>query len=312
MTTTTVEEIEDWVKEIFAQPACWLELRSRMQDGAVRTWELPANGEGRTDARTIADQILKAATRHGKGLNAPEVGYLVVGLRAEGDTKVLNSIGIEVPGKTGQRGPGDPVLEDPRGYGPMAQSMRQNENLHRMMLGSAEQREQGLLRQLDAKDAEITRLRNELSDAAAKHMKIVQLAEDLAHDDLDRELQRRKMALQEKKHDYLESKLEALVPIALNRLTGGGPGKGMPMMGEKMLMQFFGSLKEEQVNGAMTAMGLNEDQAMMLMELYNSYFIKFAREKEAAEKAAGKHAEPKGDETNGTVGPAAAAEGSGP
>ena len=296
-----VEEVQDWVSEVLSQPATLLELRSRMLERPVRSWTIPANDHGKADSGKIASEIHKAALRDGKTLSGPDVGYLVLALRAEGDSKWINSLSFDVPGK-GARKPGDAgELESATQQGLTAQSMRQNENLHRMMLGSAEQREAGFLLQLAQKDAQIAKMQQKLDDAAGERMKIVLLSEELAKDELDREITRRRMTLDEKRHDYLGEKLENLVPILLNRLTGGGPGKGMPMMGEAALMRFLASLRPDQVDGAMSAIGLTEDQQALLGEIYMSYGQK-AKQLEEAKKR--KHAAPPTGGANGAPGPA--------
>ena len=65
------------------------------------------------------------------------------------------------------------------------------------------------------------------------------LAEELAKDDLEREMTRRRMALDEKRTAFLGEKLNDLIPIAMNRLTGGGHGKGMPVAGEQVIICGF-------------------------------------------------------------------------
>lgn len=78
--------------------------------------------------------------------------------------------------------------------------------------------------------------------------------------------------------------------MILNRLTGGGKGKGAPMMGQTMVMKLLASLKPEQVDALTTGLALEPEQIALFGELYMAYGDLAKREQARKQHANRSHA----------------------
>jgi hypothetical protein len=77
-----------------------------------------------------------------------------------------------------------------------------------------------------------------------------------------------------------------LFPIAMNRLLGGGPGKGTPFFGEEMVRQIMGNIKPDEVDAFMRTTNMRPELQALFTELYLAYWQKEQARKAAEEKAA--------------------------
>jgi hypothetical protein len=246
-----------------------IELKRRMLDSRVQLWTLAAN----TDHDKLARRLIETAARDAKTQATSDVGFVIYGFKNSepmpGEQYVA-SYAIDLPGK-GMRPAGYAgELESATLAGNLGQFMRLLENMHRMVLQSTESREQTsqhtidrLLKKIDDQDSVI---RNH----DLKRMQLVELAEELAKDQLAREIQRREMGLRERQQDWLADRLDNLVPILMNRALGGGPGKGAALMGQPLLMRLFSKMTGDQLD-ALQNIGLEPDQLAIIGELYMSY-----------------------------------------
>jgi hypothetical protein len=87
-----------------------------------------------------------------------------------------------------------------------------------------------------------------------------------------RELETRKAVLDEKRHQYLADRLDMLMPLALNRFLGGGPGKGAPA-GTELARSLLGSMSPQQVDAMLTGQPFSwtREQTSVIAELYMSF-----------------------------------------
>jgi hypothetical protein len=265
-----VKEVAEWVAEVLGQRVPLLELRGRILDKRVRTWTLAANGH----PEAIAQEIVLAASRDAKAQHAADVAYVVLAFRSDPPQHAddfVNSLVVEMPGK-GARKPGDAgAIEAPTLAGVISQQMRQTDNLHRMVLANLETRDAAMLRQIEILQGKLDVQEQRRDKEAAERMSLVTLAEDLARDSLTREERRRRLAMEEKRQDWLSERLDSLIPILMNRAMGGGPGKGANIMGQHLLMRFFSTLSSEQIDRMLDQIGLTDDQRSLVAELYLSY-----------------------------------------
>jgi hypothetical protein len=180
------------------------------------------------------------------------------------------SYAIDMPGKGVRPAGYAGELESATLAGNLGQFMRLLENMHRMVLQSTESREQTSQHTIDRLLKKIDDQDNVIRNHDLKRMQLVELAEDLAKDQLARDIQRREITLKERQQDWLADRLDNLVPILMNRALGGGPGKGAGLMGQPLLMRLFSKITPEQFDGIQRA-GLSPDQLAILGELYLSY-----------------------------------------
>jgi hypothetical protein len=78
-----------------------------------------------------------------------------------------------------------------------------------------------------------------------------------------------------------------LFPVAMNRLLGGGPGKGTPFLGEEMVRQIMGNISPDEIDAFMRSASMRPELQALFSELYLAYWNKEqARKKADADKAA--------------------------
>ena len=307
MTTTQTEHVEavrEWVSEILAQGCQLVWLRARIGDRPIRNWEsIAANAE----PEKIAQEIVRAAMRDAQQLTVAEAGYLLLAYRTSppaSPSDYVNSCTLELAGK-GARKPGEAVNygEQATMAGLQTQHMRFAENLHRLVFTNQEKYDDRNEKEVLWLRGRVAELEKELRGQAARGIRIVAMQEELMDERLERELRRRRMAMDERKQDMLGEQLEQLFPVAMNRLLGGGPGKGAPMMGETLLMKLLGSFKPEQMDRIMNELDLEPGQVALLSELYLAYGEKFAKYKQKREHVV-REGEEDGAHANGANGAA--------
>jgi hypothetical protein len=301
-----LEQVREWVAEVLTQGCVLVELRARMGDRRVRNWQsLPSNGE----ADKLAGEMVRAAERDAKNQNLPDVAYLLLAFKndppANPSSDYVNSCTIELAGK-GKK-PGSSLgefNEQATMAAAMQNATRQSENLHRLFVTNAEKLDERREAEVIQLRARVSDLEKELRGEAVRRLEMVAVAEDLATQRWERERDRWRMRLDERKQDMFGEQLEQLFPIALNRLMGGGKGKGAAIMGETILMKLLASMSKTQMDAFMQGgdPSLTPEQKIMLGELYMSYGEKFERL-----KANRKHETFPDEETNGVTPPGAGA-----
>jgi hypothetical protein len=103
---------------------------------------------------------------------------------------------------------------------------------------------------------------------------------------MERERARVEMKLADDRQKYVAEKIDMLFPIAMNRLLGGGPGKGTPFFGEEMVRQIMGHIKPDEVDAFMRSANMRPELQALFAELYLAYWNKEQARKAAEEKKA--------------------------
>jgi hypothetical protein len=106
---------------------------------------------------------------------------------------------------------------------------------------------------------------------------------------MDRELQRQDMKVAEERQKSLGKRIDMVLPIVVNRLLGGGPGKGTPYLGEEMIRQIMGNLTEAEFAGIMRMATLRPEVQMLFLELYKAYYNEEQARKAAEAAASGQN-----------------------
>jgi hypothetical protein len=162
----------------------------------------------------------------------------------------------------------------------IGQQMKQIGELHRLLVTSHEGRTASIERQL----AYVT---EQLEQANRGRIEVMSLLEDLSRAKYEREADQRRMELEEKKHKYLGEKIDAFLPVALNRLLGGGPGSGKLPMGDELIKQLFGKMSGERLEALLTGqpITLTPEEGMLVAEIYATFGSKEkARESMSADR----------------------------
>lgn len=258
--TTSESDVQSWLEDIKQEKPERLDLRRDFDNGRLAsfTW----------DASTLTDlsgRILRAATRDGGARPLKVVTYTVRAERKDGDADGISSLTVAVLGANAKQkdAPTDDVGAA-HFNALVLHLLRQNTELHRLLLSSHEGRTLALERQLLA-------LETRNAEADKRHISLLRLSDDLAMAKLEKETAAAHQKLEEKRLGYAIDKFDHMLPIALNRLFGGGPGKGIAAKDE-LLEALLGKMAPERIQAIMSGepFVLSEEERMLFAELYTS------------------------------------------
>lgn len=278
--STSPEDVLEWVRDVVAEGARRIELRAPLSDAPVRVARFGDNDAPPDKLESAAQKLHKAATvdarTHGRAL----VMYALLALAADGS--VVGSFRLGVGGVERSADEDAATLGGVGLQSIISTVGKLNENLSRLMMTRFQQVETGALelvatlqKQLAEERAHSAGKDKQLNDSAEQRLAWYQKLEELNNQALEREMERKRLAGKEKRQDELVEQLKSYLPLALNRLLGGGKGKGGPL-GNEMMMRFLGSLKPEQIESLTESANLTADQTVILSEL----FVTFGKEYE--------------------------------
>ncbi len=277
----TSDDVREWVAEVLEQGADRIELRAKHDDARVRQWPLAANdASDKSTAEKLAGQIAREAARDGACQSGGTIVYVVYAFRGENDGYLARLL-LQVEGRSKRGGAStrDDEPESANLHGLVAMMMKQHAELHRLLIMSQEGRAEADARTID-------RMLEQLNQHEMKRAALLEMYEKLQSMQMERERARVEMKLSEDRQKYVASKIDMLFPIAMNRLLGGGPGKGTPFFGEEMVRQIMGNIKPDEVDAFMRTTNMRPELQALFTELYLSYWNKEQARKAAEEKAA--------------------------
>lgn len=140
-TPPTVEELARWLDVARQQLATVVHLQQRHIDKHLMTWALPANASG--DLSSVAGHLLDAATRDANTQGVAEVHYAILAWVDPSDARPVNTFPFALKGSGPTRSHGVGDIESSTLAGVLGMSMRHSEGMHRMVLTSTEERDQG-------------------------------------------------------------------------------------------------------------------------------------------------------------------------
>jgi hypothetical protein len=264
-----LEDTREWLAGVATEGLGRVELLRGLDRSRVREWRwssgAAANDSINLDERT--KELVRTAERDGLSRHQREVSYLAIAYRPEeqGASDFAEHC-FRVPGgsKLGQTAAEDDVPSTFAGL--VAQTMKQNLELHRLLDASHEGRTTSLERQL----AYAT---EQLEQANRGKIELMTLVEQFSSLKMERELHQRQIELEEKKQKYLGEKLDVFLPVALNRLMGGGPGSGKLPMADELIKQLFGKMSGERLEALLTGqpITLSPDEGMLVAEIYATF-----------------------------------------
>jgi hypothetical protein len=248
-----------------------LDLRRPGAAKRVQKFGRSANGDS---PEQLAEKILRSAALDGQSRDVPIVYYELEAWGANSDQEGDATFSLRVKG-AGNGGGID--LDQPDIGQAFVHLLRTNNDLVRLIVTSKDQAQEQLLRLLEFQGRQI-------QGHDERRVTLYRLLEDMSEVKLRREIEGQNAKLLEKRQDLVAQKLSAYLPVAMNRLLGGGPGSGKTPMAEQLLDTMLGSFAPEQIEALTNGqpISLSEEQQLIFAELYTSTAMKSqAREPKA-------------------------------
>lgn len=294
---TTAEDVAEWLRDVIDEGATTIELRAPLAETPLRTVRLKDGDAGDVEALAkLAGRLHAACVGDAKTHARDAILYTLVA--SAGDPAVANamtiaSLRVSVAGRAGAASsamvPGGGQLETIGANAATALNFRHIENLGRLMLARLDQADTHALEiialyrsEVERRDKRLEQAESRLDRAFETQLSVYKQLEELTSLAAERELARKKGALAEERQRWIEEKLDLVVPLALNRFVGGGPGKGIAV--PEAVHAFLGSLKPDQIDGIISAGKFSPDQATALYELYSSVGAEYQKKLEGRKR----------------------------
>ncbi len=258
----------------------------KKDDDAVQTFPF----DMQTDIDDLANEIVDVAIDDCDGLKAKTMKYDV---RAEG---LEARCGFTLKGDDGEEEDMDDVDDLPNRKGLLALLMRHTQGSHKLVVGTSHD----MITSLREENRE---LRGMLKDSMRQSMDNMKAYEELVSGRHVRDMELRRTENKDRRMDQLAGTVLQGFPLLVTKFLGGGagaaamqavPGARTPMEG--LLEGFLRTLDNEQFQSILASGLFRPDQITALVEI-----VKFAMERDEAEKVA---AAKKNDPTSATNGAA--------
>jgi hypothetical protein len=316
-------KIRTWLGTV-VESATRVDVCTQNEQARLATWALApdakvetlAQRDLRLDAlaRTIAG-FVRSDAKTQTGLRAR---YLLVSYRTSVHATVRfadysHRLSVDAPASGAVSVKGDAVASlTTQMTAVIAAEQARSGEMHRLLLAThaqwQETNQQIVNRTLMSVEKALTQAAARIDGYEARHLEQLALTDRLLSMQEERQAAREQAALDKEKHNFTKEKLDLLVPVLLNRLMGGGPGKGTPFFGEEIVQRLLGGLKPEQVDSLMQSgkLALTPEQLMLVGELYVSYGERENARKRGLNGAPSNGAtatEPSAEATNGVTPP---------
>ena len=225
----------------------------------IQTWPLDAN-----EPDELAQEIWTEAEREANQLSAgSRQRFVILGYRLDPQGEVAQEhdtqFSFSIYGR-GKANAFDQDTEPATEMGVRAQSMRQNENLHRLLIGYSESTTGRAIQ--DAERERALRLK-----AEDKLFEVQQLREELLDRKADRELRQATELMKVKQLGDIMQAVMALLPLVIAKLAGGNMAGSTAR--DMAIGKILKSLDEKQLVGVMQS--LPGEMRLPLLEIYKSY-----------------------------------------
>lgn len=316
-------KIRAWLGTVVdAGNATRIDVCTQQEQARLSTWSLTPEAKVETLpqrdlrldalARTIAT-FVRSDAKTQTGMRAR---YLLLSYRATAIATVrvgdyLHRIAIDAPASGATTAKGDAVTAlTTQMQAVIASEQARSGEMHRLLLATHAQWQESnqaiVSRTLLSVEKALTQAAARIEGYEARHLEQLALTDRLLSMQEERQAARDQAALDKEKHAFTREKLDMLVPVLLNRIMGGGPGKGTPYFGEEIVSRLLGGLKPEQVESLMQTgkLALSPEQLMLVGELYMSYGERATAQKRALNGAApAPEAAPEAPHVNGVTPP---------
>ena len=253
----------------------------------------------------LAPKVLESCERAAAARATPTVGFKLRAFRKDDDEEGLATLEVRVKG--GGTAGAEEVLEGSDLGAAFVHLLRTNLELTKLNVGARDATEDRLLAQLASAHQRI-------EQGDKKRMDLFSLYERLSTTEVERQQLAASNALEERKHQFIADKVDYLLPIAMNRAMGGGPGKGAPGI-ELMFSALLGRMDPDKVKAMLGGepFTLSEEERMVLGEVYVSLAKKHeGRQRRLNTVTKEAHGEVEGSGVNGANGANGAAHGGTP
>jgi hypothetical protein len=272
-----IEDIRDWLDSVLERGADRVELRAKSDDSRIGNWKLAANDNKGTSK--LATSIAREAQRDGACENATSVTYVLYAFRGEHEGLVAR-MRFQVDGsRAGANKKGGELeeIENPNLADVCKALLKQCKELHGLLIMNQEHR-------AETDQKTIERLLEQINQHEMKRSQLLEAWERVQSMQMQREREAQEMRLSEQRQKYIGDKLDMLIPIAANRLLGGGSGKGTPYMGEEMVRQIMGNISPDEVDAFMRSTNMRPELQALFTELYMAYYQKEQAKRATSEK----------------------------
>ena len=252
---TPESAVAEFLAGLAAEGVTRVELRPTAAQSSIWRRPLAAN----SDTAKLAATAMSRASSAGAAMNCVRASFFLLAFDETGG-EAIDQLPIVVAG--GNAGKGESAEEGSAQERLLGMLLKGHTELHRLLITSQQGR-------TIASERMIANLSAALDNHEKRRIDTLDLYEKLVDGKARRERDEKAFALEERKADMLEKKIDQLAPIVVNRLMGGGPGKGTPYMGEEMVKQLLGGLSKETIDKLMA--GLPPEQVALFSELYMAY-----------------------------------------
>ena len=256
---STLEDIADWLS-VRSPDTKRLDLRRRQDNKRVDliAWTAKAANVDHTET---AKRVQKACERDGRTLPQLTVLYDLKPFTDASDGEGDGALVVVVRGAAS----GVEDIEVTDMASAFVHVLKENTKLCAMLVQSRAESDEHHLRQIQM-------LSQRVQEDDARRITLWKLFEDLHTAAAEREQGKMHAALLDKRNKYVMDKLDYYLPIAANRLLGGGPGTGkLPAVGQ-MLMAMLSKMGEGRVKAIMKGdpIAFTEDERAIFAEIYIS------------------------------------------
>ena len=263
-TTSNNARLSEWINEMIARKGVRLELWSTRAGSPLEQityWPI----DDKADIEKIAGQIVRDAENDGIAQPGQSITYMVQAFEAT--DRRLHRFHVVVPGLGSKPGAGGAEMTQDVSdlAGVLAQLMRTNNEQSQIIIRCYQGREDSYQRQID-------NLSRQLEIEQKRALEATQLYHKMTSLDFEQKRIQAASDRAAKNDEYIRSSLSDMIPFLLNRFAGGGPGKGAPAAG-MLFERIFEHFTPEQVAALAESPILNDQQKLMLFELYQSFVI---------------------------------------
>jgi hypothetical protein len=248
--------IHEWLSSAIECSATRVDLcewRGGNPGSRVRSWPLAAN----LDQDKAAAQMRASADADGAAQAGQKATYVLLAYR---DAEQIDRCFVQVLGSNARAlGITEDVHDLP---GVVAQLMRANNELATIVVRATQGRDDAYMRQIEQLSTALERSSAMNAAMMAEHQKTILFQQE-------QERLRIEAARIDRRDAWVMEKLSLLGPVIVNRLMGGGPGKGAPAA-DAMLAAVFESLTPDEVQ-AFATLAISDEKKAMFIELYMAY-----------------------------------------
>ena len=252
-------EIGDWLAMQIRDGCTRIVLRQRIQDLEQHVKDFPLTPE--TDVVALAEEIRAKMNDDGRQLRGPTL-FALFSFRA-GQNVHVDRILRRVEGTAGGGGAlfGETEASDARGI--VAMMMRHSEASARIALGQTLE----IVEHYKSIGKERGERVAALEERQTENFKLFERLMSLQH---ERELEKIREHRKDEGRAFLRQKIDLIAPVILSKVLSAGMPKGQgAVLGEEVLRQFLKSLRPEQVQAIIGALG--PEQVVSMVELYERY-----------------------------------------